>query len=419
MNDALVTTRRSRIRAFDMPDQYLFFVLFVLGAVAIWTLKLLHVPQIAVTAVPVGLMMLYAAIALWTKRYRIREDKVGDNIYYLGFLYTLVSLSYALYVYNPDIPDATDIITNFGIAIFSTIIGLAGRVFFNQMREDPIEYEREARVSLAQATNELRAHLADICIEMSNFKRKTLQIMEEGVTDIANSTRATLSESVERFAATSNEVIEKIRAAFASFIDHSARLNEIASKNVEALQALFERIERIEASPDLLSGKLDPVIQQFAEIANEAMRRNRAQTNDLKRMREAIDATLAATDALKGSVDASMTGIGTRIERFGKGLDESAAIARKFHDAMGAAASQVKADVEAVRQVVATLDSGADARKKAVAEIRTAIEADMGIARQHRDATAKMLEESRAAVTEVEQSLVTLSRTIVEQLGGR
>src|SRR6185312_12739401 len=98
------------------------------------------------------------------------------------------------------------------------------------------------------------------------------------------------SENVERFAASSNDVIEKMRVAFASFTDHSTRLNEIASKNVEALQALFERIERIEASPGLLAGKLEPVIQKFAEVADEAMQRNRAQTNDLKRIHDSIEA---------------------------------------------------------------------------------------------------------------------------------
>ena len=47
-------------------------------------------------------MASYALLALVTKRYRLREDKVGDNIYYLGFLFTLVSLAYALHVYDPN-----------------------------------------------------------------------------------------------------------------------------------------------------------------------------------------------------------------------------------------------------------------------------------------------------------------------------
>src|SRR2546422_3241136 len=63
------------------------------------------------------------------------------------------------------------------------------RSLFNQMREDPVEYEREARYSLAEASSALRSQLADISIEMSNFKRKLAQILEEGIVDVSNTDR--------------------------------------------------------------------------------------------------------------------------------------------------------------------------------------------------------------------------------------
>ncbi|PJI42429.1 hypothetical protein [Ferrovibrio sp.] len=81
----------------DIPDQALFFGLFAVGGLAIWFMKMAGFHQYVVTAFPVAIMFGYAGVALVTKRYRIREDKIGDNIYYLGFLYTLVSLAYALY----------------------------------------------------------------------------------------------------------------------------------------------------------------------------------------------------------------------------------------------------------------------------------------------------------------------------------
>jgi len=419
MTEISRTRKQQSASAFDIPDQILFFATFAVGAASIWILKWLQFSQFVVTVAPVCLMVLYAGTALWTKRYRIREDKIGDNVYYLGFLYTLSSLSYALWVYNPDGSGATDIITNFGIAIFTTILGLAGRVFFNQMREDPIEYEREARQSLGEATNELRAHLADICIETSNFKRKTLQIMEEGAADVTNTVRATLAENVERFAATSSDVIEKIQAAFSSFTDHSTRLNEIASKNAEALQSLFERIERIEASPEMLASKLDPVIQKFAEVADEAMRRNRAQTNDLKRVRDAIEVVVNAAEALQAAAGASGKGVTDSLEQYAERLQEGIGAVAQFRDVMVAATEGLSNEVEAGRKMASAVADGMETHKTAVAEIRAAIEGDLRITREHREAAAKMLEESRSAVVEVERALVSMSRTLAEQLGGR
>ena len=95
----------------DIGDQYLFFALFIIGGAAIWWLKEIGWSQLHVTFVPVGFMGVYIFLSLATKQYRLREDKVGDNIYYLGFLYTLTSLSHALYVYDPDGSGATAIIT--------------------------------------------------------------------------------------------------------------------------------------------------------------------------------------------------------------------------------------------------------------------------------------------------------------------
>lgn len=194
----------------DVPDQWLFFGCFGLGAVAIWVLKALGIGQYVVTAVPVCLMIAYAAIAIVTKRYKIRADKIGDNIYYLGFLFTLVSLAYALWSFTAAASATETIITNFGIAIITTIFGLAGRVFFNQMREDPVEYEREARYSLAEATRNLKSQIDDISVELSSFKRGLVQIIEEGVTDISDKASETLLQNLSRFTEVGGAVIGKI-----------------------------------------------------------------------------------------------------------------------------------------------------------------------------------------------------------------
>ncbi len=153
------------------------------------------------------------------------------------------------------------------------------------MREDPEEYEREARLSLAEASSELRAQLFGIAGDLSSFKRAMLQITEEGIRDVADTAKTSMSNTVDQFAGIANEVIEKILLAFAAFSDHSAQLNDIASKNVDALETLFQRIENIEASPNLVSEKLEPIIEKLNEVADEAMRRNRNQTNDLKRVK--------------------------------------------------------------------------------------------------------------------------------------
>lgn len=422
----------------DIPDQYLFFVLFLVGGAAIWGLKLRGYDQIIVTAVPLALMAVYTGLAVVTKRYRVREDKVGDNIYYLGFLYTLVSLAYALWTFTSDGSAAESIITNFGIAILTTITGLAGRVFFNQMREDPIEYEREARTSLAEASREMKAQLDDISVEMSSFKRRLTQIIEEGVTDISNKANDSLQANVSKFADVGTHVIEKIQAAFDTFAQQSSTLNTIASKNVDALEALFHRIERIEASPDLLASKLDPVMARFAEAADEALKRSRAHASDVKKLREILDTVVQAAVALQNAVHATDQDTNQKLTALGSQIEAITASTRGLASALREASETLSSDLEANRTTAArvrqaleehvqassnvlaglreTVETVAQDARSALVSARNAVAADLAAMQRHREEAQTVLADSRQMMAELETTLVSLAGTMTEQL---
>ena len=97
---------------------------------------------------------------------KLRTDVAADNVYYLGFLYTLTSLSVALII-----DDATAILGNFGVAIISTLIGIAARVGLNQLRVDPTDIEEASRLELADATRRVRAELDETIFQLNNFRK--------------------------------------------------------------------------------------------------------------------------------------------------------------------------------------------------------------------------------------------------------
>jgi hypothetical protein len=400
----------------DHQDQALFFICFLVGAIGIWTLKAAHFSQWFATAFPLSLMGAYVIIAVWTKRYRLREDRVGDNIYYLGFLFTLVSLAYALHVYNPDGSGAADIITNFGIAVFTTIVGLAGRVFFNQMRQDPVEYEREARYSLAEASRELRAQLNDITTELSVFKRRAVQITEEGVTDVAQTAREKMAESVESFGKIANDVIGNIQVAFGTFTDHATKLNTIASHNVDALQALFERIQRIEASPDILSVKFDPIVAKFDEVASESLKRNRAQTADVKRLKDMVEVSLESATALQKRLEMGDELLTKRVSGVSDDLDRLMERVGKFTAVLDEAATTHVVSIDRLKKNSEALTEGIGEQKKSITDLRVALEAELASARRHRDDVLRLTAEGQQALQELNGSLVSIAKAMVGQL---
>src|SRR6266566_1754367 len=95
----------------------LLFLAFVLtGAAYIVWAKLTNIPALQVTSVPLGLMLFYAVVLGLARYFRLRDDQAGDNLYYLGFLYTLVSLGVSLWQFSID-EGADAVVTNFGVAI--------------------------------------------------------------------------------------------------------------------------------------------------------------------------------------------------------------------------------------------------------------------------------------------------------------
>lgn len=418
MTDEAVSKVRHRNPITDYQDQAMFFGSFVVGAGSILTLKWLGFNQFVVTAVPVALMILYALVAIKTKCFRLREDRVGDNIYYLGFLFTLTSLASALYVYDPNGDGVTAIITNFGIAISTTIVGLAGRVLFNQMREDPVEYEREARYSLAEASRTLRSQLFDVTTDLSSFRRAIFQITEEAIAEVANSAKTSMTTNVEQFTTAAQEVISNVRDAFDKFSDHSEKLNDIAGKNVDALEALFRRIESIEAQPGLVGEKLGPIITKFHEIADEAMRRNQNQTKDLKRIKDTIDAAVEASNVLMTTVGAGDKAVRERLGAFSASLDDSTKLAKTFGDTITGASQLVTAELRAATATASEAVQGITAQKASIENVKSLIESELNQLQEHQAQMNSMAKETAESVQMVQASLVSLAKQLVEQVSG-
>src|SRR5690348_7256922 len=94
-------------------DKWLFIALFIAGAISIIILKKLGCGAVKVAIVPVCTMVLYGVYVVCTPRYRVQSDRAGDSLYYLGFLFTMVSLAYSLYEFRGEDTSTTQIVTNF------------------------------------------------------------------------------------------------------------------------------------------------------------------------------------------------------------------------------------------------------------------------------------------------------------------
>ncbi|MGO8207222.1 hypothetical protein ACC782_08825 [Rhizobium ruizarguesonis] len=161
----------------------LFVLLTIIGSAVIWLGKVWGFDIALITAIPVAMMFLYMIVNMLAGL-RVHSEQAGDNLYYMGFIYTLTSLGVSLYRFTGE-ASIEDVVRNFGIAIISTVTGIALRIFFNQMRRDPADIEKAVRHELAEMTRRVRSELDNSAMEFSSYRRTSNQMLSEGFEEIA------------------------------------------------------------------------------------------------------------------------------------------------------------------------------------------------------------------------------------------
>ena len=308
-------------------DVGLFFCIFIAGAISIIWFKYLVIfnvetqilwlkqekfQQVLVVAIPCTLLIVYAAIIKFVPRFRLREDQAGDNCYYLGFLFTLVSLAIALYHFAKTASSTERIIENFGIALASTIIGLMLRVVFNQMRQDTVDIEREARLELAGAAQRLRSELDQSVFEFNAFRRSMQQSVADGIKEMNEKASELLKESLDSVTDINLLRRETQQTISKGFEDVNSKLRDILDKDLVRYEELVNsRTERI-----------NETLTAFTEISTQLKTIAGSATGTMALLHDTIEKALSATDVLEAR-DSTLENLMEKLNHFAKSLSNS------------------------------------------------------------------------------------------------
>lgn len=267
-----------------------FFSFFVLGSGYIIAAKIFDLPPAIVTFIPVAIMILYAVVTKYSPGLRLRDDQTGDNCYYLGFLYTLTSLGMSLYQFDAA-GTGEDIIQNFGVAVGSTIAGVALRVLFHQMRQDPEDVEGAARLELAEASRRVRRELDASVRDFASFRRATQQQISEGFIEVHHSLETVtkrLPVTFDELAKNASRPIEEVSENSSSALASLAKtINEslkeaalsLASENQKlavstgeistALQSTACQITAMQTPDKIIEVQLQPIANELSLAVRE------------------------------------------------------------------------------------------------------------------------------------------------------
>ena len=264
-----------------------FFAVVVAGSGYIIVSKLNGFGAFAVTSVPVAIMIGYAAL-LGARLFRLRDDQSGDNLYYMGFLFTLTSLAVSLYQFSAA-GSAEQIVQNFGIAIASTIAGITLRILFNQMRRDPLEVEATARMELAEASRRVKRELESAILEFGYFRRMTQQSVTDALDEAQESigkAHKEFSGELKKLAQTTNSPFEaasrrsehtldglndrtiQVLDVSRQLVREGEQLAKSTAKIVGAIDSLFVKLASRQTPERIIQSELAPLIQGLTQALN-------------------------------------------------------------------------------------------------------------------------------------------------------
>ena len=283
----------------DANDKVAFFVAFFTGIVGILAIRVLgdtfyksglnFIDFIAIAFAILIIVLYIFYIQSTQNRSSISVDRASDNIYYLGLLFTLTSLAYSLVkisIFTSEASVTTTDLTglrgnriltllpDFGLALFSTIAGIFGRIYLQQLRSDPLDIETEAREELGRSVRELRLTIGEVVGQLNALSAQTRVSLTELGQNVSKTLEDTAKKSSDAYGALSdgiNSVSEKMERQALEIVQYtentSSRMGALISKLDANLNGLAEFPNSLSENFEFAAAKINELSEQLTSTA--------------------------------------------------------------------------------------------------------------------------------------------------------
>ncbi|MGO9685690.1 MAG: hypothetical protein ACLPTZ_24470, partial [Beijerinckiaceae bacterium] len=279
-------------------------------------------------------VLLMAVFGYSEWRYKVgQEDRLGDDLYYLGLTYTLVSVAHALWAFS-GVVDVDKLVSDFSVALLTTLVGIVGRVLL---------YEKHASQKRAADTDQgmaqLRIEIEGAVGQMKEFRRGlALNLQQAG-----DSAAQSMSSAFTSLSTSASEMGEAATAMNASLKKGATAFDKSFGRIGEASDALGKRVGELAEGTKVLKSVSEDLSGEMGTLKESVKQQSSALTATLGAMNEAtrlvrqdLDSLTRPVSMLAHSVDEMRQQIDTAKQDFSSTqLKTSIADARDAAESLG------------------------------------------------------------------------------------
>jgi len=319
---ALTVSPAPRLGLSDSFEKIMYFFALIVGSSAIFVGKIagwLAAWPGALFAV--GCIVVYFVLAwIANRENKIRADRLGDNCYYLGLVYTLSSLIATLYLIDKG-ADVRTLLGNFGLALMSTAAGIIARLIMIQMRSETDDIDQRARVMLAETANHMKTDLLgaasafrtllvgaqetlDVSVKKTEASFAAAKALSDKMAALEVSPEA-LNDALRRVVGHLEAAGDRIAAAGGELRDQSATVSTTASA-VERADAGLRRVDEVltELTQSLVQQRLatEETVKALREHQDYLRRYRESMEQDAEKARQAVEKVYSALGDLAHTI---------------------------------------------------------------------------------------------------------------------
>jgi len=275
---------------------------------------------------PLLFMAIYILVGYWRRDPNVTLEKFADSCYYLGFIFTIVSIVVCLFDIKSIGNDLSAIAFRFGAAMASTVIGLGVRVYLVTFRRDAFDANTLAEDALIRAVDRYTAQLGLVHDRLKSFHeavdnatRQTIARVDVAMEDLISKHSEKVTEFLNGLTEKQASVTELATTTIAQAADslagalhsHGAGLAENLRRFEDSLErfskTLDQRLKNTAFPDDIFSRAITPALASLTDsievIAQQAKQLASGVSHTSRSLNKVISRLDERATALEGAVN--------------------------------------------------------------------------------------------------------------------